>query len=240
MDRHRVTILVCTHDDGPTLGEALESALVQTAPRSDYRVLVVDDASTDDTPQVLRRFGPAGVEVVRLPVNAGLAGACNAGLERIATPSFVRLDGDDVLLPDAVEALLERADETGADIVSCDRWEEHPAGRRLRVLTEPPEVRDLVAAGTLLPTALVRAVGGYRPLFWEEYDLYLRLLEDADCVQAHVPRPLYVYRVGHAGAMTGDAGAVEEGWRELRGQWPEETLAQYGLGEERTTVRYGA
>lgn len=234
MSAERVTILVCTHDDAATIDDALDSALAQTASRADFRVLVVDDASTDATPERLRRRPE--VEVLRLPVNRGLVGACNAGLERIATPSFLRLDGDDELMPDAVEALLDRADEARADVVSCDRWEEYPSGRRLRALGEPPELRDLVAAGVLLPTALVRAVGGYRSLFWEEFDLYLRLLESGRCVQAHVARPLYVYRVGRDGAMTSDEAAVAAGWDELRDHWAADVLRRHGLAADEEGV----
>ena len=225
----RVTILVCTHNDAATIDDALDSALAQTAPRTAVRVLVVDDASTDATPELLPRRREDGVAVVRLPMNRGLVGACNAGLERITTPFFLRLDGDDVLVPDAVEMLLDEADRAGADVVSCDRWEEHATGRRLRALGDPPHVSDLVAAGVLLPTALVRAIGGYRPLFWEEFDLYLRLLESGQCVQAHVARPLYVYRVGAEGAMTSDPAAVAAGWDELRKHWDDEVLRRHGL-----------
>ncbi len=223
------TVLVCTFNDEATIAEALESVLNQTAPPASYRVLVVDDGSTDGTAEILAGYSDR-VKVVRLALNRGLPGACNAGLERIATPSYVRVDADDVCDPGLVEALLEAHLLQGADVVSTDRWEEDPDGEReMRTLPDPPQVADLIAAGILLPTELVCRLGGYRQLFWEEFDLMLRLLEAGGVRSAHIPEPLYTYRVGAIGRMTSDSAAAEEGWRELRSLWSAEVLARYAL-----------
>jgi glycosyltransferase involved in cell wall biosynthesis len=223
-------VLVCTYNEEATIADALDSALDQTAPRGSYRVVVVDDGSTDRTHSILRRYARAGVDVVRLPGNGGLPKACNAGLRAIGERWFIRLDADDRFEPGLVEALLQARETTGASVTFTDRWEEDRRGRRvLRRLSEPPALRELIAAGALLPTWVVRDLGGYRDLFWEEFDLYLRLIESGGWVTAQVPRPLYVYRVGRAGRMTADGRALAEGWGQLRQMWPEETLARHGL-----------
>ncbi len=225
-----VTVLVCTHDDEPTLPRALDSALAQTAPREAYRVLVVDDGSTDGTAALLRAYRGRGVEIVRLERNRGLPAACNAGLERIEMPFYVRLDADDAFEPELVEALLAEAERSGADLVYSDRWEVTPSGRRrLRELGGAFDLGSLIAAGMLMPSRLVRELGGYRPLFWEEFDLLLRLIESGRCTTAYVPRPLYAYTV-EGGGMTSDERALREGWRELRELWPADVLARHGLG----------
>jgi len=225
MTQPRITVLLCTYNDEQTVTYALGSALAQTAPPSRYRVMVVDDGSTDATPRVLESFR-GRIELVRLPANRGLAAACNEGLRRIRTPSFVRLDGDDRLEADMISSLLECQEATGADVVVTDRLEQRPTGRiQVRRLTEPPKVEDLIAAGTLLPTDLVRRLGGYRDLFWEELDLYMRLFANDRCKVAHVPRPLYVYRVQRPDQMTADEEAVRAGWEQLRAMWPADALA---------------
>ena len=225
MSRQRVTILVSTAGGEATVGDALQSALVQTAPRGAYRVLVVDDAGTERAAGVLRRFRPAGVEVLR----AAGADAGNAGLEHVTTPAYLRLGPGERLEPEALEALLDRADRTGADVVTCDRWDDGPGGMRLRLLTEPPLLGDVTATGTLLPADLVRAVGGYRAVRRRGADLLLRLVEELDCAQAHVPRPLFTHRPAE-----GD-GDVEE----LRAVWPEATLARHGLAPDAEVVGHG-
>jgi glycosyltransferase involved in cell wall biosynthesis len=219
------TILVCTFNDEQTIGAAVESALAQTAPA---RVLVVDDGSTDGTPGVLARYH--GIRVARREQNRGLVFSCNEGLSLIETPFYVRLDGDDALEPGLVAALLGEASSSGANVVYTDRWEVMPDGSRVpRPLDGPLDVAMLVAAGTLFPAELVRSLGGYRDLFWEEFDLYLRLLESGGARFAHVPEPLYSYTVGAHGRMTSSDEAAERGWRELREIWPAEVLERYGL-----------
>ncbi|MFL5911807.1 MAG: glycosyltransferase family 2 protein [Gaiellaceae bacterium] len=228
-----VTVLVCTHNDEVTLPIALTSAIAQTAEPEAYRILVVDDGSTDGTRDEIERFrrrDPERLEVIRLEKNGGLVPACNEGLRRVRTPFYVRLDGDDRLDPELIEALLETSMLESANLVYTDRYEVHGDGSiKPRRLPPALDVGELIAAGTLLPSRLAREVGGYRKMFWEEFDLYLRLLESGRCRHAHVEHPLYTYTIGEPGRMTSDSGAVEAGWAELRERWPAEVLERYGL-----------
>jgi glycosyltransferase involved in cell wall biosynthesis len=226
------TVLLCTYNDEATVAAALDSALLQTALPSSYEIVVVDDGSTDGTAAILDSYEDRGVTVLRSPRNQGLPSACNLGLETIDTPFYLRLDGDDRFEPELIEALLADATARAANFVYSDRCEEQVGGsRRLRKLSRALDVSELIAAGVLLSTPLVKELGGYRDLFWEEYDLYIRLLESDACTVSHVPRPLYTYVIS-SGQMTSDERALEAGWHELRELWPVEMLAQYGLTEE--------
>jgi glycosyltransferase involved in cell wall biosynthesis len=239
MSEPALTVLVCTFNDQLTIADSLQSALAQTAAPSRYQVLVVDDGSTDATRWILEPYRER-IEVVQVPKNGGLATACNEGLRCIKSPYFVRLDTDDRFDPDLIASLLETREATGAELVVTDRWEQLPTGRRrLRRLGTPARVGELIAAGTLLPTRLVRDLGGYRELFWEEFDLYMRLFESGRCPVAHIPRPLYTYRVGASGRMTSDERTVATGWGQLRRQWPEPVLARHGLIEIGKVVSRG-
>ena len=102
----------------------------------------------------------------------------------------------------------ESADREKANFVYSDRIEVMHSGERTVQLGPQPEVGRMVAAGKLLPTGLVRRLGGYRKLFWEEIDLYLRLLESGEVRTAHVSRPLYRYRVGRGGMTEPDAARM--------------------------------
>jgi glycosyltransferase involved in cell wall biosynthesis len=226
-----VTVLLCSYNDAPTLPRALDSVLTQTLSRDRFGTVLIDDGSRDGTAEALAPYR-AEIELVRLPENRGLPAAANAGLERIETPFFVRLDADDVFAPELLEALLETADREEANLVYPDRIEVTSSGERTVRLGPQPEIGQMVAAGKLLPTGLVRRLGGYRELFWEEIDLYLRLLESGEVETAHVPRPLYRYTVGQGGRMTDDVAAVRRGWEELRELWPEDVLVGYGLGTD--------
>jgi len=99
----------------------MESLVRQTI--TDYEIIAVNDASTDNSLEVLQLYGaryPGLVKVVTYPVNRRQGGAKNEGL-RAASGEWVGfVDSDDWVAPDCYEKLLARAQETGADVVGCD------------------------------------------------------------------------------------------------------------------------
>lgn len=99
----------------------LESLVHQTV--SDYEIIAVDDASTDDSYQILRRYEgqyPQKVRAIRSPENRRQGGAKNIGLSLARGEWLGFIDSDDWIAPDMYEQLLAKADETGADMVGCD------------------------------------------------------------------------------------------------------------------------
>ena len=71
----------------------------------------------------------------------------------------------------------------------------------------------------------MRRVGGFRPFYWEEYDLYLRLRAAGEWV--HVPLPLYAYRK-HDASMSARASDRMNGWLQLAMEWGADTLRSSG------------
>ncbi len=96
----RVSILICTYNRKDLVVQSIASALAQTWPRE---VLVIDDASTDGTWEVLR--GIEGIQAIRQPRNGGKARALNAGLAAATGQAVMVLDDDDLLLPGALHVL---------------------------------------------------------------------------------------------------------------------------------------
>lgn len=99
----------------------LDSLVCQTI--SDYEIIAVDDCSTDDSLKILRDYEhryPDKFFVIASPVNKKQGGAKNLGLERARGDWIGFIDSDDWITPDYYEKLLNRAEETGADMVGCD------------------------------------------------------------------------------------------------------------------------
>ena len=227
MNEPLVSVLIAACNQAEHLPQALRSLREQTLPASRLQVIAVNDGSTDGTSEILR--GCAGwIERIERE-NRGLPASCNEGLERSRGRYFARLDSDDAAEPDWLETLIQalEADPQAACAVP-DRLEgDGPDWRRVRIETE--NLYSLIACGTLFRTEDLRAVGGFRPLYWEEYDLYLRLRSKGRFL--HVERPLYRYRK-HAGGMTADEERRRKGWEELAGVWGMEMLRSAGLSRD--------
>jgi len=99
------TVLIDTYNYGEYVEEAVLSALAQDFPSEEREILVVDDGSTDDTEERLRRFGEA-IRYLRKP-NGGQASAFNLGFENARGQVIALLDADDVWLPQKLGRVYE-------------------------------------------------------------------------------------------------------------------------------------
>lgn len=97
----RVTVLMPTYNVAPWVEESIQSVLNQTY--RDFELLVVDDASTDDTLDRIRSIDDPRIRIASFPNNVGLAENLNRGLDLIDTELVARMDGDDIAEPDWLE-----------------------------------------------------------------------------------------------------------------------------------------
>ena len=97
-----ISLIIPTHSRPHLLPRAVESAL---AAGTDVEVVVVDDASTDDTAAVCR--GMKGIHYIRLAHHQGVAGARNAGLLTSSAEYIAFLDDDDLRLPGSLDLQLD-------------------------------------------------------------------------------------------------------------------------------------
>ena len=103
------------------LNYCLDSLAAQTI--SDYEVITVDDASTDESFSILLEYEkkyPGKFKAVHAEVNKRQGGAKNIGLSLAKGEWIGFIDSDDWILPTMYEKLIGRAEETGADMVGCD------------------------------------------------------------------------------------------------------------------------
>ena len=106
-----VTVVMPTYNRAALVERALDSIRAQTVPVR--RIVIVDDASRDGTPEVARAWArrhdqPLHVEV--LPCNLGPAAARNRGIELSQTAYVAFLDSDDEYLPDTLQRLCSALD----------------------------------------------------------------------------------------------------------------------------------
>jgi glycosyltransferase involved in cell wall biosynthesis len=112
--RRRVAVIVTVYNKVPYVRACVESVLSQTHPS--VELVVVDDGSTDGSSDVVESVtAGTGATVLRL-TNGGVSTARNAGVEACRSdPDYLLfLDGDDVLLPDALERMVAHMEANGA------------------------------------------------------------------------------------------------------------------------------
>ena len=161
------------------LEEAVFSVLRNDA---DYVVTVIDDASTDETPEVAAALAAAyrHVRYRRLAENVGPGGAVNRAIAEVPSVFALRLDADDRIGPDYLfEA--QRVLDAGADIANTDailfgdresRWSV-PETVTLPMLLARNPVHGISA----FRRGLWETVGGYDESIpgWDDYELWIRM-----------------------------------------------------------------
>src|SRR5277367_4974193 len=100
-----VTVVIDTYNYGQFIEEAVDSVLAQEFPSKQREILVVDDGSTDDTAERLKKYGDA-IRYLPKP-NGGQASAFNHGFARARGEIVALLDADDVWLPGKLRRVCE-------------------------------------------------------------------------------------------------------------------------------------
>lgn len=116
-----ISVLLPAFNEAENLAEVLpEIAAVLDGLAVEYELLVVDDGSTDGTPQVMAKLESERIRYVRLRRNSGKSAALSVGFDRARGDVVVLMDADGQDDPDAVPLLLEALDG-GLDLVTGSR-----------------------------------------------------------------------------------------------------------------------
>ena len=161
----KISIVMPVYNAAPTLGDTIESILRQTEPG--FELVIVDDASDDDTAQILARYaaGDARVRVLRNAENAGVTRSLIAGCAAARGQYIARHDAGDLSLPARLEkqaALLDASSEVA--FVAC--WTEF-VGPELEHLYEHRGTLDPTHHGSVMfRSDAYEKAGGYRAQFY--------------------------------------------------------------------------
>ncbi len=211
----RVSVLMPVFNGGPYLSIAIESVLAQTF--GDYEFVIVDDGSTDESPDVIADFAARDSRVRALRKdNSGISDTLDLGIAEARGDWIARLDADDVMLPRRLERQIAFV-SADSEIVAAGSYYDiiDATGARCATLRPLPRDRDelqrfLDGREPLTfthPTMIYRrtiamALGGYRRNYepCEDTELFARMLAMSGVILIQ-PEVLTLYRV-HAGAIS--------------------------------------
>lgn len=111
-------VVVVTYQGAHLLPSCLDALRSQTLAPEDYEVVLVDNASTDGTPELVAARYP-WVRLVRMPRNMGFAGGCNAGLGDLTAPFAVLVNNDARVAPDFLARLIAAMQAPGWENVGA-------------------------------------------------------------------------------------------------------------------------
>lgn len=204
-----ISAVIPTYNYGRFLREAIDSALTQTHPA--LEVIVVDDGSTDDTPQVLASYGNR-IRAIRQP-NQGVGAARNTGIAAARGEYVAFLDSDDIWKPEKLERDAARFNaDPGLGLVHCGAELFDSTGKTLSVsqpLLEGWVALDLLrldrqviaapGSGTMVPRRVAEEIGGFdgRLQPSEDWDFCYRVATRYRV--GVVPEALVRYRLHGAG-----------------------------------------
>ncbi|MDY2956734.1 MAG: glycosyltransferase family 2 protein [Lachnospiraceae bacterium] len=209
-----VTVLIPVFNGSRYISTCLENMLSQSY--TNYKILVVDDGSTDDTLAILQRYP---VEVISYKENKGISHALNLGIERIDTKYTVRMDGDDISHVDRIKIQVDFMEKNPhifmcgttvtenkqADKQADPRWKLAFGDKRVTTVNEL-QVFYLYHTYLLHPTTIFRTQEWKKKGYCydsrfdgvEDFELYRRIIMEEEVYQLHLPLVALTKRQGSA------------------------------------------
>ena len=180
----KITVLLPVYNCELYIQTAVESILNQTF--TDFELLIIDDASTDATVAILKKFDDSRIQLIQKPVNSGYTTSLNYGLQLAQGEYIARMDADDISYPERFAKQIAYL-ETHLEVVVCGTTYKIVDNDKRIAL---PEQHDAIKIGLLWgncilhPSVMIRkkVIDDFSILYdtskepAEDYALWVRLL----------------------------------------------------------------
>lgn len=213
-----VSVVMPTRNRRRLLERAVSSVLEQTW--GPPEIIIVDDASEDDTPVYLKNLTEhfSNVQIIRNKTSQGAAVSRNVAIQQARCQFITFLDDDDYWKPDRLERLIQAFDEEAAGVCSYDEMKTESSSR---VWKKSSVIRlddllfyNMVGNQVLTRTEYIRQLGGFDEQLpsAQDYDLWIRLAEQFGPIVC-VPEPLLVVNAEENRNRISTAGNKMKGYR---------------------------
>lgn len=198
-----VSVVITTFNRAHVIGRCLRSILGQTY--RDFEAIVVDDASKDDTAEVISAIADERIVFIQHPVNLGQPAAQNTGIKAARGRYIAFQDSDDEWLPEKLERQVKvfETSPPNVGVVYTGRWAESEDGR-LHIPSAKVEKREgdirasllrggfITSQTVMVRTESVRKVQGFDESLrhQEDWELWMRLSREVRF--RFIPDPLVI------------------------------------------------
>ena len=201
-----ITIIIPTYNKADFISQTIESALNQTY--SDYKILVVDDCSSDGTDLIVKKYISDKLRYIRHEKNLGPSITYNDGIRMSNSEYVTILDNDDILLPNHLELIMQefKKDEH-LDVVfsrlavidennNClNKIQEPPFADKYKLLNILFYIENKIPSpGIAFRKSLFNKIAMFNPnlILMHDYDLNIRCMMHGEI--AVLPEPTVLYR----------------------------------------------
>jgi glycosyltransferase involved in cell wall biosynthesis len=203
---NNVTIVITNYNTKDFIVEAIDSVKSQSVKPD--KIVVVDDASTDGSQEILSKI--EGIELILRDSNGGASSARNLGIATADTAFVALLDGDDTYEPEKIEKSLrvfEQFPQSKIGMVYSDYFTRDMVRKTYVREFRPAYDYDLLHRTCIANTnsvflrSVFDTVGGFDENLRgaEDYAMWIKIAQQY--MLYHIPEPLFTYNV-HAGGMT--------------------------------------
>lgn len=180
----KITVLLPVYNCEPYVKEAIDSILHQTF--TDFEFLIIDDASTDSTVDIIKKIKDSRIKLIEKPVNTGYTNSLNLGLELAKGEYIARMDGDDISLPERFAKQVSFLD-SNQDVILCGTCFSIIDTNKIIMLPEKnDEIKIAFLKGNNMahPSVMIRnnKIKEHKLIYdlkkepAEDYDLWVRIL----------------------------------------------------------------
>src|SRR3990167_2853502 len=201
----KVSIVLPVYNGARYLAQAIDSCLNQT--HQNIELIIVDDCSTDETPEIIQSFNDPRVRYVRNKTNQRLPRSLNIGFA-LATGEYLTWTSDDnQFLPEAIAVMLGFLMENESiDFVYADNLSKFldTGETKKRNISGPENIRErnCIGACYLYTLRVYETTGNFNPNYElvEDYEYWVRVAKKFR--MHYLPRVLYIYGE-HSQSLTG-------------------------------------
>lgn len=210
----KVSVCIPTYNYGNFLSHAIDSVLNQTF--TDYELIICDNASIDDTEEIVKSYSDRRIRYFRNSTNLGSTKNFNKCIEKSTGKYVYILHADDVMLPENLDEKVRILDSNpSVGLVHSNYYVINASGKNLReslILEETSTkqmiedglsvFRRLITGGDFIcaPTVMVKRecynkVGYFNPtlLYSPDWEMWMRIALEYDI--AYIPTPLIIRRL---------------------------------------------
>lgn len=190
-----LSVLMTVYNGGRFLRQAVESVLAQSY--SDFEFLIVDDASNDGSPEIIKAYQDPRIRIIQNPYNQGQTASLNIGLREARGEYVARIDADDIAFPHWLRSQVNFLENNGeVDVLSAGlvTFDDKGLGKayfssscREDILLKAIIKSPLNHGSVLMKKVVILNIGGYNNNYKiaADYGIWTNLLRQNGCITSN-------------------------------------------------------